>query len=745
MRTRWQRRIASLFSVYPYVDLENSGRDRRLWRGPFDTFDAFSLGFAAVIALVLLARADGLQPWMSDTWYHLAIADQVVDQRGIPAWVDWDYAPVGRPHLYPPLLHVLLALLSLVTGSVISAGQVLAVLFLPASYIACWYAARWIFDSRTALVAVLVLSLDFGNTLVELAYIPSCFVNILAPLLLVTLLTRRTWASIALLTLMLYAHLGIPYLAAFGLVLFGIKYPRYRSEVIKVVGIALLFALPWLLRVWLHREWIAGVTSNVGLPMGLWKRIFSLQLFNGVLIGCGLWGIRNLHKGRAQEAIVRWLLVGMLPLLFSYGGRYTMHSAPLWAIPAATVLVRLLPAGATWKRAAGLAAATLLPTPSLVPLTTTHAMVLLAAKGRPLFGDNPRKSEAYLADCDQVTAWLRAHTTPHEIIHVNKEWIGDMIPLLAGRPTDFGAWWECSREVAKLHNRHFRDDGRRSVFVCVHPQSDPGSILGPTRTMPFVDERTAFGRLVVGVRHERRFSARQTLDAFDDAKGLKWRANDAGPNCRLAVASEPNAPASDHAAADVSPQEGPDTGPSPFASEVPGPGAQPKPPGSAQTLDRQERRFLSWRISRHVGDAPRIERPFAPGKATGVALNIRTSAPLGDVTLGVTETDGSEYEWSLALPSLSHAIGLGPADEQPSREVSRRARWLRVRVPFDWMARCEDSEDENGELDIDRIDRLWLRGPKERKREVQIDIDDVTLMNVSIHRPERDRDGVADR
>jgi len=696
MRTRWQRRALSLFAVYRHVDLDNSGRGRQLWRGPIDVFDLFSLGIVAVVLLVLLARVDGLKPWMSDTWYHVAIADQIVERGSIPAWVDWDYAPVGRPHLYPPLLHLLLAGLSRVTGSVVSAGQVFAVLFLPASYLACWYAARWIFDSRTAFVGVLALSLDVGHTIVELAYIPSCFVNILAPVLLVTLLTRRTWASIVLLTLMFYAHLGIPYLVAFGLVLFGIKYPRYRAEVAKVVVIALIFAVPWLARVWLHREWIAGVTSNVGLPLSLWKRIFSLQLFNGVLVGCGLWGIRNLRKSCAHEAMVRWMLVGMLPLLFSYGGRYTMHSAPLWAIPAATVLVRLLPAGATWRRAAGLAAATLLPTPSLIPLTTTHGMILLAARGSPPLGDNPKKSEAYLEDCDQVAAWLKKHTSPDEVIHVNKEWIGDMIPLLADRSTDFGAWWECSREIAKLQNRYFRDDGRRAVFVCVNPESDTGSILGPTQGMPFVDESTAIGRLVVGVRHERRFSSRGVLDDFEREAQSPWRPGNPKATSSVAVGQEPGV-------------------------------SRPAEP----------RRFLSWRLSPDDGSPPRITRRFPAEGATGIALNARASAPLGDVALGLTEADGSEYEWHLALPCVSEPLDPSGAGD----DIRRRALWLRMRVPFEWMVLTADSKDENEGLDLDQIDELWLRAPKDVGQDLQIDIDDVTLMDVTVHSPAEDRRG----
>jgi len=686
MRSRGQRRLLGLFTSYRFVDLDNSGGDRRLWRGPFDVFDAFSVGFVAVIFIVLVARADGLRPFISDSWYHLAIAKQVAVRGNIPEWCDWDYAPVGRPQLYPPLIHVVIALLSKVTGSVVSAGQVLAVLFLPCSYLSCWFAARWLLGSRAALVALLALSLDVGHAVVELIYIPSCLVNILAPVLLITFLTRRTWASIILLTLMFYAHLGIPYLVAFGLVLFALKYPRYRGEALKVVGIAFLWAVPWLVRAWLYREWIAGVTHNVGLPMGLGKRLVSLQLFNLVLIGCGLWGIRNLRKWRAQEAIIRWAIIGMLPLLFSYGGRYTMHSAPFWALSASTVLVRLLPSGATWKRAVALLAATLVPTPALMPLTTTHVIVMLAVTGRPpMARERQHKTEAYEDDSDQVAAWLKRHTSPDEVIHVNKEWIGDMIPLLADRRTDFGAWWECSREVAGLRNRYLRDDGRRTVFVCIRPESDVGSILGPTRVMPGVDEKLEFGRFQVGIRHARTYSFQAVLDDFTTG-GSSWR------------------PAASRASSVLRMQE------EPFAS-----------PGHAAA------RFLTWRIAASTGTEAQIARPFAPDAAAGLALNLRASAPLGDVYLGVTEADGSRYQWQLSLPCAPRLLRL-------DREDSKGAYWLRVRVPFSLMTLAEKSADENGRLDLDQVTTLWLAGPKSTPRDVEIAVDDIGLMDVRVER-----------
>jgi hypothetical protein len=688
MQTRWKRRLLGLLTVYRWVDLDSSGRDRRLWRGLLDLFDAFALGFIGGIALILLLRVNGLQPFVSDTYYHLAIAKQINLQGRLPAWVDWDYAPVGRPHLYPPLIHLMLAGLARVTGSILTAGQVLAVVFLPAAFLSCWYAARWIFDSRAALVAVLALSLDLGHALVELIYIPSCLINILAPILIVTLLTRRTWPSIILLTLMLYAHIAIPYLIVLGLALFAWKYPRYRGEVLKVAGVAVIWASPWLVRTWMERAWVAGVAANAGLPMGLLQRIVSLQIFNLVLLGCGLWGIRHLRRSRVQEGVVRWLLVGMLPLLFSYGGRFTMHSAPLWALSASTVLVRLLPPWATWRRAAALTAATLLPSPALMPLTAVHAVLMLAVTGRPLMASDRKKSEAYLPDCDQAIRWIEQHTQPGDVVHTNKEWIGDLIPLLSDRRSDFGCWWECSREIGKLQNRFYRDDGRRAVFLCIRPDTDVGSILGPTPGMPHVDEHTDIGRFRAGIRYRRVFAFRRTLDDFDAADSTVWHRAATDTRSEVSIGSEP-------------------------ASR---PGLPP-------------RRYLSWRIPAGSGEGTRIVRPVLLDGAQGIAMNVRASAPLGDVKLCLKEAGGSRYEYELALPCIGSPVAPDRID---------RALWVRVRVPFDCMMPAKGRTDANGRLDPDQVAWMWLAGPKAKRQDVRIDLDDIELMDVKVVRDTED-------
>lgn len=720
IKRRGRRRLLGLFSTYRHADLEDSGRDRRLWRGRFDVYDGVALGFIAIILLVLLARVNGLHPFVSDTYYHLAIGKIIADRGELPLWVDWDYAPVGRPHLYPPLIHFVLAGLYKLTGNILTAGQILAVLFLPASFLTCWYAARWIFNSRTALMSVIALSLGFGHSLVQLIYIPSCIINILAPLAVVCLLTRRTLATIILVTLMGYSHLGISYLAAFGMVLFAWKYPKYRGETLIVLFVSGIFAAPWLVHVLNHREWL-----DAGVGMG------ALQMLNLVLAGCGIWGLFALHKSRVQEAIIPWMLLGMLPLLFSYGGRYMMHSVPFWAMSAGYILVKLLPEGASWKRATALAAATLLPSPAWPPVTTTIAIADLAITGTPLFAGSGDRSETLLDDCHEIADWLTENTPPGEVIHTNKEWIADMIPMLTDRASDFGCWWECSREIGKIQNLYYRDSGRRAVFVCIRPETDAGSILGPTQKLPYVDEKIEVGRFDLGVRWERSFGLRQVIDEFPPAAEASHPWRTAGGSRASIGVNEPGQ----------------------LVWHIPPPSRE-----GAKTKKLKGIAERAFRIQR----ATRITRPISLHGATGIAFNIRASMAMKDARVGVTEADGSRYEWVLSIPSIAEPLrrietgdGTGEAlwtraqpepgwmalfrwmpffgeSEDERRADISEALWTRARADFGWMTLSENSEDGNDALDLDAVDLLWLSGPGDLWQDLCIEIDDVALMDVEV-------------
>ncbi len=517
------------------------------WEARFDEASWILIG---LVFLAMLAAWPKHVPAMSDTWYHLAIADRALERGGVPLWDDWEFAPHGRPNLYPPVLHLLLSAIGAVTGGVLNAGRVMAVLVLPTALFSTWFAARRILGPRAAFLAVVLCLLDVTQFIVMEAYIAACLTNILAPLVALAVVERRPWPGVVGMTVLYYSHLGFPHMVALGLLLFGLVERAYLRTVLKVVGIAFLWWTPYLAHVLGHAEWIAAVFRGGGLPMPLLQKVFSLQILNPIILLCGALGARALWRAGGPGRVVPCMMLGFLPILLSYGGRYMMHSMPFWAAAGAVCLQRIAPPEATRLRLALLSLATLLPTPAVgvfgkptpLPFTTPIALVASLCTPEGLLGDQGEKSERYRADCEDLAAWLRANTPPDEVIATNTEWIADSIALLADRRTDFGAWWECGTEASKRSNRAWREDRPSGVFVAIKPENDAGSILRKTEAMPGVDEMTEIGRFVVGVRrpHDLTGPARDVLpSAFERIPGAAARLSVRGDLLEWSVADAP--------------------------------------------------------------------------------------------------------------------------------------------------------------------------------------------------------------
>jgi hypothetical protein len=645
--------------VSPVLAPAGPARPASLRTGPLGRFDYWSLGLIAVVAIVLLARLDHLKPSMSDTWYHLGVAHRIVADGEIPGWDWWNYAPLGRPHLYPPLLHLIIAFLAKLSGSVITAGQLCAALFLPGALLTTWYCARRLLNPAAAFVAILILLTDLFHFVVMEAYIAGCLVNILLPLLVVTFVARRPWWSILLLTLMYYSHLGFPHCVALGLLVFGYKYRPYLRLALKVVGISFIFYTPWLSHVLGNLDWLP-VLEKAGMPGGMFEKMLSLQMFNLVLLGLGFWGIAVAPRTSAARMLPVYMLIGFLPILFSYGGRFFMHTMPMWALLGAGVAGRLLPPQVRTRRIIGIALLTLVPVPSIsvmkdkiapMPITGSHLLLVVAFSGDSALSKGD-KSEAYREDCEQLAQWLKTATRPDEIIHVNTVWLADMISLLSDRPTDFGAWWECSKESAKLYGKALRDWDPGATFVCIKPENDAGSVLWDTPLMPGVDHRYAIGRFEIGIR-----DPVSTRPIGRTVKG--WKALSA-------------------------------------------PGAA----GDAyETKDG-----LVWMFPRGRGKLALVSAPFTGPPADGISFRVRCNQMCGDVVLGARLADGTDLRWPVSIPEAEMRCGVRAlfsrmTDEKGSQHPVAAIREVYLACPPE----TEQSKRKRTELRLEVTDLQLLK------------------------------------
>ncbi len=605
------------------TDFTPAGPSGLRWR-ILDRYDKAALLFLALVGVTLLASCPKIVPGMSDTWYHLAVARQVYQRSEIPEWANWEFAPVGRPHLYPPLLHVILALLAVpFRGDFVAVGSLMAAGCLLLSLLTCWLAARRLFGAAVGFLALLLLSMDLANIIILTSYIPSGLVNIMLPLLVLAFLQRRAWVSIALLTAMYYAHLGLPHLVALGLVLFALKYRRYARLTVKVVVVSVILYAPFLARLLLYHDWLSHFASQMGLPGGMLGKLMSLQILHLIILPAAVLGLWRRDRRNAGHQLPAYLLIGLLPLLFTYGGRYYCHTVPLWVGFAALGLRRLVPALPRARRLVALSLCTFLPLPALthfkhlrvIPsFTTTDICLVLALRSEPLeWGEGERLG----TDCRQVAAWLSQHTAPEEIIFVNREWVAGMVTLFTGHPTDFGAWWEVGKPQARREVAAYRASLRGGVFVYIPPKKDTESILGPARKLPGVDEQVRFGRFVVGRRRPRRIVASLEQIPLIRRRATGWHVTVTRPAEALAV--------------------------------------QPGPPGQ-----------LSWRpVVGKRGRLSLIRELTVPPSASGLRFEIRASAGVDQVRLRFRRRKGSSGHWSFP--------------------IERPHRWLTKTCVLDWL------------------------------------------------------------
>ncbi|HIE50333.1 MAG TPA: hypothetical protein EYP85_01120 [Armatimonadetes bacterium] len=566
-------------------------KDAPKWH--WDVFDKVALAYIGVIAAVFFAFRHQFQPHVVDMWYHLSIAKVIQETGQVPGWDWWELAPTGRPHLYPPLLHLLLAGVSWPSGDVIQGARLLQALFYPTSLTTTWYAARWISgSSRLALLTLLIASMDLMHLALMVMIIAACLVEILLPVLMVTVLAQRRWASIFLLTAIFYTHLGVPWFVVLGLLLFAWRFKDYRRLVGEVVGLAVLLYLPWLTRVLTYADWIYASRVDLSAPQRLIPvGPLALQNVHLVFIPAALYGLKHLDRRQPRSALYLWMWVGFAPFLLTYGGRFFGHTIALWSFLAALGLQRLLPPQPTRLRLAGVLALTLLPLPIyarferflvLPSFTAPHACLMLIFGKGMVWGEGE-----YRPDAQVLATFLDRETPLDAIIHTDDATVGDMLFVLTGRRTDSTAWWEVSKgsETQKLRRR--AEEALSGVYVTRQPEK-----------LPPMDRLYRLGRYWVGFRDRPTFRPEPVAqDTFDNTSN-GWRTLSLG----LAQST-----------------------------------IEPAPEG-----------VLKWRLAAQHA-AVLYKRWPALTRADGVRVRVRVEGGPAKLWIGAKEADGSEYRSPLFL------------------------------------------------------------------------------------------------
>ncbi len=458
-------------------------------------------GIAAFIIMVhfsLLVMGSGGLPTGWDTPYHLLMGKMYADYGRVTLWDYYEYAPVGRPQVYPPLLHVMIWWAHSLTGmDYIAIGRVFAVVQFPLALLSIYYFVRRIYGCPEALYSLLTLSSISTFWMWEVTVAPTAVLVILYPAFLYYFYEKSLAPSVLIMTSAFYMHLGMPFIFVASAVtlclLAAAKKVRYWGFLSKCLGLSLLAYLPWLVHVLRNFEYIHGRMLVRGVQGVLWgfvsgNMVYMVLTFAGLAVS-----ILEYGRGNLKYSVSIAGFLGFLPA-FAYGSRYFLHSpivnsmlagiAAAWAVrkarwkfkgwagkalTAAIILVVAFQSvcepsirlrGRRFSRAPGQFGGHRCQSPLLSEIMMVRGTAL----------SDPWRFSCSDPDLVALANWITENIPEDEILHVPMGAVATYITLTTGRLTDSGMYAEVRTEEMMIEIQ----EGRKSGIFVLTPYGPGG-------------------------------------------------------------------------------------------------------------------------------------------------------------------------------------------------------------------------------------------------------------------------------
>jgi len=204
-----------------------------------------------------------------DIYYHLLTAWGFIQAGGYSGWDFWQYAPVGRIHVYPPFFHLMLAgMLKSGVSQIIIAK--LCEVIIPTIFLGVlWNFIRVNFSKRLAFFVLFMFFSSFSFYLSLTNHIPATLAFIFGILSLGQFFKNRLIRSSILLVLCFYTHIGLSWFFILGLILYGVFNKEARREALFVCAVAFVLAIPMVI------QELSGLKSMIAVGPNLNEKYLS--------------------------------------------------------------------------------------------------------------------------------------------------------------------------------------------------------------------------------------------------------------------------------------------------------------------------------------------------------------------------------------------------------------------------------------------------------------------------------------
>ncbi len=407
-------------------------------------YDVMALGVIAVSTLLSLYRLN-VFPVFVDIFYHMSVAKGFQMAGGVVLHDFWEFAPVGRSHLYPPFLHVVMSLMAEVMP-MLTVGKIISFIMFPLVQLTTFLYTREVFDRKIAFYAVLLLTIPFNFYRSQALTNATSVVVVLTPLIFWAVEKRRVVSGTVLMTAALYTHLSMPHIVGASLLLYAVLRNTRRKVIVKVLALSYLLFSPWMIHVLRHYGDIRSEMFGTILQ----TEVHLVLLFFGFI------GLIYCLLKRKQYYLPAVYFFAMLVILYRYPMRFWAHIALAFSILGGVSLAEIENALIRNQRKYGLRVGFAMAVTLLIVLNLADPVFSTTPQGNELSIEDPVPlrlikgrlppsmiTEEVLDLCNVV----ENNTDPNEIFFITNPPVGCLITSLTGRSQMQGMWREVQPEM----------------------------------------------------------------------------------------------------------------------------------------------------------------------------------------------------------------------------------------------------------------------------------------------------------
>lgn len=253
-----------------------------------------------------------LLPMFIDIYYHLSVMLGFDKAGGYVTTAFWEFAPVGRPHLYPPFLHILMLLLYKLGPSEIFIARFFSAIIYPLLIFSIWIFSRKAFDRRIAFFCTLLVSSSYYFYLESSNIIAFSFAVSLGLLSFLFLLKGKMISSVILLSLTFYTHSLTGWLFSLTILIYAVSV-KLIVKYFKMVMFAILLFFPLMVHQIYNQEYFRMVNVKA-------MHYIDINIFIYIAASIGL--VLYLRQRDPRGKLLFSFVLGFAPLFFIYPQRY---------------------------------------------------------------------------------------------------------------------------------------------------------------------------------------------------------------------------------------------------------------------------------------------------------------------------------------------------------------------------------------------------------------------------------------